>query len=66
VDDDAFVFEPNDWDVATDIGIRVDAENHRQALGELADAMLVRLEAENLNDSPTRRCSAYGTTNSKK
>lgn len=48
VDDDAFAFEPTGWDMAADIGIRVDAENDRQALGELADAMLVSLEGPEL------------------
>jgi hypothetical protein len=39
--DDEFVFEPNGWDMATDIGIRVDPDADREALDELADAMLV-------------------------
>ena len=38
---DDFVFEPNGWDMANDIGILVDPETDREALDELADAMLV-------------------------
>ena len=38
---DEFVFEPNGWDIATDLGIRVDRETDGAALDELADAMLV-------------------------
>jgi hypothetical protein len=48
VDDDESVFEPNGWDIATDIGIRLDAELDRQALSELADAMLVWLDGPEL------------------
>lgn len=42
--EDDFVFEPNSWDFAVDIGIRVDPEGDRAALEELADAMLVWME----------------------
>ena len=38
---DDFVFEPNGWDMATDMSIRVDPETDREPLPELADAMLV-------------------------
>lgn len=38
---DDFVFEPNGWDMATDMWIRVDPQTDREALDELADAMLV-------------------------
>src|SRR5437899_3301128 len=38
---DDFVFEPNGWDMATDMWIRVDPETDREPLEELADAMLV-------------------------
>jgi hypothetical protein len=36
-----FVFEPNGWDMATDMGIGLDPAADREALDELADAMLV-------------------------
>jgi len=39
--DDDFVFEPTPWDIATAIGLGVDPEADREALDELADAMLV-------------------------
>jgi hypothetical protein len=39
--DDDFVFEPTAWDLAFAIGIRVEPENDRPGLDELADAMLV-------------------------
>lgn len=42
--DDEFVFEPTAWDFAVAIGIRVEPENDRLALDELADAMLVWME----------------------
>jgi hypothetical protein len=42
--DDEFVFEPSAWDLAFALGIRVEAENDRLALDELADAMLVWME----------------------
>ena len=45
---DEFVFEPNGWDFATDIGISVDPETDREALDELADAMLVWAEGAEL------------------
>ncbi|HUZ81926.1 MAG TPA: hypothetical protein VMU73_06735 [Gaiellaceae bacterium] len=38
---DDVVFEPNGWDMAVDMRIRVDPETDREALDELADAMLV-------------------------
>lgn len=34
-------FEPTEWDLAMSIGLRVDVESDREALDELADAMLV-------------------------
>jgi hypothetical protein len=39
--DDDFTFEPTAWDLAMNIGLRVDPETDRAALDELADAMLV-------------------------
>ena len=39
--DDEFVFDPNGWDMASDMGIRVDPDADREALDVLADAMLV-------------------------
>jgi hypothetical protein len=38
---DDFVFEPNGWDLATELGLRIDLGSDREALDELADAMLV-------------------------
>jgi len=42
--DDEFVFEPTAWDLAFALGMRVEAENDRLALDELADAMLVWMD----------------------
>lgn len=42
--EDDFVFEPNGWDLAMGIGIRLHPDGDRQALDELADAMLVWME----------------------
>src|SRR3954454_24838551 len=39
--DDDFVFEPNGWDLAVEIGLRLELEPDREALDELADAVLV-------------------------
>ena len=38
---DDFVFEPNGWDMAVEIGLRLELELDREALDELADAVLV-------------------------
>jgi len=38
---DDFVFEPTAWDLATAIGLGVEADDDRAALDELADAMLM-------------------------
>lgn len=42
--DDDFVFEPNAWDLASAIGIRVEPEDDRPELAQLADAMLVWMD----------------------
>ncbi|MFL5962280.1 MAG: hypothetical protein ACJ757_05240 [Gaiellaceae bacterium] len=55
---DDFVFEPNAWDLATDMWIGVDPETDRPALDELADAMLVWAqgrELERLTDEAIER-----------
>lgn len=55
---DDFVFEPNGWDFAVDIGIRADPETERPALDDLADAMLVWAqgpELERLTDEAVER-----------
>lgn len=55
---DDFVFEPNGWDFATDLRITVDPEADRDALDELADAMLVEAEGpvlERLTDDAVER-----------
>ena len=55
---DDFVFEPDGWDMATDLGIGVDPETDRPALDELADAMLVSAEGaelERLTDEAVER-----------
>jgi hypothetical protein len=55
---DDIVFEPNEWDMAMAIGIGVDLETDRDALDELADAMLVWLhgpELERLTDAAVER-----------
>ena len=44
--DSDFVFQPNGWDLATTMGLPVDAETDRHAVDELADAMLVWAGAE--------------------
>jgi len=41
---DDFVFEPTAWDFAVTMGIRVEPDDDRPALEELADAMLVWME----------------------
>ena len=53
-----FVFEPNAWDFAVDMGIGVDPETDPPALDELADAMLVWAEGpelERLTDEAVER-----------
>jgi hypothetical protein len=56
---DDFVFEPTEWDLATTVAPRVDPESDREALDELADAMLVRLqdgpELDRLTDDAAQR-----------
>jgi hypothetical protein len=55
---DDFVFEPNGWDFAVEIGIGMDPEVDRPALDELADAMLVWAkgpELERLTDTAVER-----------
>jgi hypothetical protein len=55
---DDFVFEPNAWDFAIEIGIGLDREHDRAALDELADAMLVWAEGpelERLTDDAVER-----------
>src|SRR6059058_492036 len=42
--EDDFVFEPSGWDLASTVGLCVDPETDREALDELADAMLVCAE----------------------
>jgi hypothetical protein len=42
--DEELAFEPTAWDLASAIGICVDDRTDRQALGELADAMLVWMD----------------------
>ena len=46
--DDDLVFEPSGWDMAVDMGIRLDRETDGEALDELADAMLLWLEGPTL------------------
>ncbi|HEV7640699.1 MAG TPA: hypothetical protein VGO39_07535 [Gaiellaceae bacterium] len=45
---DDVVFEPNGWDFAVSIGIGIDPETDPPALDELADAMLVWAEGDQL------------------
>jgi hypothetical protein len=55
---DDFVFEPSAWDMAMAIGVGVDPETDRDALDELADAMLVwqhGVELERLTDAAVER-----------
>jgi hypothetical protein len=60
---DDFVFEPAAWDLAMSVGIGVDPETDREALDELADAMLVWAdgpELERLTDAAVERLWAPG------
>jgi hypothetical protein len=55
---DDFVFEPSSWDFAVSMGIGTDPETDREALDELADAMLVWAqgpELERLTDEAVER-----------
>lgn len=56
--DDDFIFEPNGWDMAVDMGIGLDPETDAEALDELADAMLLWIEGpalEALADAAVER-----------
>jgi hypothetical protein len=56
--DDDLEFEPTAWDLAMSIRLGVDPENDREALDELADAMLVWAdddESERLTDAAVER-----------
>ena len=46
---DDFVFVPNGWDMAVESGIRCDPATDREALAELADAMLGDLDGPELD-----------------